>query len=102
MTKPLRVCVIYEDNHRSKKLLKHVGELVESLGWQSIVEIGECDLNDYNNCIVALPSSAGRYADSPHAILSRFSGSAFYRGNAALQDISLYCCAELTVMTRWC
>lgn len=96
---PLKVCIVYEDSSRTKKIMKHVLQAVEDLKWESLIQIDECNLDEYDNCIVAMPSSEIQYADSPHTILSRFSGSAFYRGNAGLQDISLLLCKAHTDRT---
>lgn len=95
----LKVCIVYEDTNRTKKLMKHIHEVVDDVSFDSLIQIDECNLDESDNCIVAMPSSEIQYADPPQTILSRFSGSAFYRGNAGLQDISLLLCKAHTCHT---
>lgn len=95
----IKVCVVYEDGNRTKKLLKYIRQVIEELNWESLIRIDECDLDEYDNCIVAIPCFEMKCADSPDVILSRFSGSAFYRGNAGLQDIMMLLCKAHTDCT---
>lgn len=98
-TDTVRICIVYEDGGRSRNLINHIRDVIKDLQWESLVEIQECDLDAYDNCIIALSSSGSQYTHSPGVILSRFSGSAFYRGNDSLQDLSLLLCKAHTEQT---
>ena len=88
---PIRVGVVYEDGQRTEKLLKELHKRLKDTHMTNIIQLSPLDLDSRSNCIVALPVSTppANTSDMVNVILSRFSGSSFYRDNSELQDMSL-------------
>jgi len=88
---PVHVGVVYEDGQRTEKLLKELHKRLVDTQLTNLIELTPLDLDSRSNCIVALPVSTPptNTSDMVNVILSRFSGSSFYRDNSELQDMSL-------------
>ena len=92
MSPLINVGIVYEDGHRTEKLLKMLEEEIVRRGLIDLIRLQGLDLDRCNNCIVALPVATPdtrNKEDAINVLLSRFSGSAFYRDNSELQDISM-------------
>lgn len=97
---PIQACLVYEDTARSSQLLERICHVLQNLEWADILEVKPCDLGCRDNCVVALPCTDMHSEDAPHVLLSRFSGSSWFRDNGNLQDISLMLCSGSTGRTQ--
>jgi hypothetical protein len=94
----LVVQVVYEDGSRTEKLVQRLRDRINAAGLTNLIEIRTLDLDTSDNCVLSVPTgncdsthASSSTADTPipsQVLLSRFSGSASYRDNAELQDLS--------------
>lgn len=94
-----KICIVYEDISRTQKLMKYINQVIEDLNWEKLIQIDECNLDEYDNCIIAISSTEAHCTDAPDVVMSRFSGSIAYRGNEALHDVILLLCKSQTGRT---
>ena len=94
-----KLCIVYEDISRTQKLMKYINQVIEDLNWEKLIQIDECNLDEYDNCIIAISSTEAHCTDAPDVVMSRFSGSIAYRGNEALHDVILLLCKSQTGRT---
>ena len=87
----IHVGVVYEDGQRTEKLLKELHKSLKNTELTDLIQLTPLDLDSRSNCIIALPVNTPPTdaSEMVNVILSRFSGSAFYRDNSELQDMSL-------------
>lgn len=88
---PINVLMVFEDTSRSLKLMTHFQEIIDDLGWSKVINISPLNLDEKDNVVVNIPTERG-VIGGPEVLLSRFSGSALYRGNANLCDLQLVMC----------
>lgn len=86
--------IVFEDGHRSTKLMAEIERTLAASGFAGTLQVQGLDMDSHDNCVISLKTDpeARDGAGAPHVILSRFSGSAHYRNNAELQDLSLLLC----------